>query len=470
MAGTGKTHVIKVIIKLFDELKRSTELFLSASTGMAAVLIGGHTIHVLTYLPKSTRKKLKVEELQSLWKGVKYLVIDEISMIPATLLADISHRLQIARYGTEQTVDESLPFGGYNIIFTGDLAQLKPVIYSAVFAHDLVQKVNVHTAQSCAGQNNLYGAYLWRQVNKVVKLKVNMRQNKDKDYANLLNRIRGDEKEVTSQQLEMDYQSLLSRQLGVIGAKHPEELRKFVDAPIIVTRKCLRDKLNIKLARLFAQRTNREFNFYYAKDFVGKNCIKPELQEQLWELSSSKSEDSLGKMPLVVGMKIIVTENMAISSKVVNGMHGTLVDIKYDEDDFGRRYPIMAYVHIPDSNLTLPDLPKNVAPIYPTRVSIKYKPPHSSIMFTVKRMQLPILLGFCITDYKAQGSSMDAAVIDLYSACSRQSVYVMLSRVKTFNGLAILRKFPKEKLTCRVSQELRNEFERLQYIVDKTTT
>jgi hypothetical protein len=55
MAGTGKTHVIQVVIRLFDELNRRSELFLSATTGMAAVLIGGHTIHALTYLPKSAR-------------------------------------------------------------------------------------------------------------------------------------------------------------------------------------------------------------------------------------------------------------------------------------------------------------------------------------------------------------------------------------------------------------------------------
>jgi hypothetical protein len=59
---------------------------------------------------------------------------------------------------------------------------------------------------------------------------------------------------------------------------------------------------------------------------------------------------------------------------------------------------------------------------------------------------------------------MTEAIVDLASARGRQSLYVMLSRVKTFEGLAVLRKFSPKKLEGRMSQELREEFERLDTI------
>jgi DNA replication protein DnaC len=140
MAGTGKTHVVKAVINLFHQLNRSSEILISASTGIAAVLIGGYTIHSLTFLPKAFQKRLETEELQELWANVRYLVIDEISMIPAELLADISHRLCIAKFGADSSEKECKPFGGLNVIFTGELGQLKPVNNISLFSHELVKK------------------------------------------------------------------------------------------------------------------------------------------------------------------------------------------------------------------------------------------------------------------------------------------------------------------------------------------
>ncbi|KAJ7233473.1 hypothetical protein C8J57DRAFT_1382083 [Mycena rebaudengoi] len=60
---------------------------LSAPTGCAAVLIDGYTIHALTFLHKrkDEKKGLHTQELTSIWKEIRYLVIDEISMVSAQL-------------------------------------------------------------------------------------------------------------------------------------------------------------------------------------------------------------------------------------------------------------------------------------------------------------------------------------------------------------------------------------------------
>jgi hypothetical protein len=55
-----------------------------------------------------------------MWEGVDYLFIDEISMIGCSLLYNISEALIEAKGNTS-------PFGGINVIFAGDFAQLPPV-------------------------------------------------------------------------------------------------------------------------------------------------------------------------------------------------------------------------------------------------------------------------------------------------------------------------------------------------------
>jgi len=88
-AGTGKSYVIKVIIELFKHCGYLDELLVSAPTGCAAILIEGYTIHALTFLPKSDYP-LNHTELQNIWKMVKYLIINEVSMIRALFLSQVS--------------------------------------------------------------------------------------------------------------------------------------------------------------------------------------------------------------------------------------------------------------------------------------------------------------------------------------------------------------------------------------------
>ncbi|KIO15614.1 hypothetical protein M407DRAFT_47932, partial [Tulasnella calospora MUT 4182] len=68
------------------------------------------------------------------------------------------------------------------------------------------------------------------------------------------------------------------------------------------------------------------------------------------------------------------------------------------------------------------------------------------------------------TDYKSQGRTLDSAIIDLTGhrgAGSLQSIYVMLSRVRSLSGLALLRPFYSNKLTQNLQAEFRTEFSRL---------
>jgi ATP-dependent DNA helicase PIF1 len=137
IGGSGKSYVVRAIVEMFKRCGASEKILLSAPTGCAAVLIGGYTIHALTFLPKSKHSP-KQMDLETVWRLVKYLVIDEISMIDSALLSQISHRIGIGRAFDEKA--QGLPFGGINVMFTGDMGQLRPVKAKSLFSYELIKK------------------------------------------------------------------------------------------------------------------------------------------------------------------------------------------------------------------------------------------------------------------------------------------------------------------------------------------
>ncbi|KAI9058878.1 hypothetical protein FKP32DRAFT_1553246, partial [Trametes sanguinea] len=148
---------------------------------------------------------------------------------------------------------------------------------------------------------------------------------------------------------------------------------------------------------------------------IAKSLVNEVLQRELWSLPSSATEDSLGRLPLFPGMKVMIQENIALSRNVVNGAEGILTDIKYRVDDRGRRYAIVVYVRIPGAGKISETLDDDIVPIFPEPVSFKYGVPEDGVvkMRTVSRLQLPILPAYAYTDYKSQGRSLDRAIVDL---------------------------------------------------------
>ena len=190
-------------------------------------------------------------------------------------------------------------------------------------------------------------------------------------------------------------------------------------------------------------------------------------QRALWTLRASMTKDSLWMIPLVPGMKVMITENIAIKVKAVNDAQGTLKDIKYEIDASGRRIAVCAYVHVANSGISTYGLPDDIIPIVPVSTMFRYKPPEG-LHFSITRRQLPLVPTYVFTDYKVQGQSMERAIIDLSYCHSLQSVYVMLSRAKSLKGIMILRSFPANKINQCLGQEFRNEFRRLD-LLDKAT-
>jgi hypothetical protein len=127
-AGTGKSTFLA---HLKTELKPRNAVYL-APTGVAALSIGGQTIHSFFWIdpraPVYLETKLDAERerrLYPLLATVETLVIDEISMVRADLLDEIDRRMRGAKRAAKRAA--RLPFGGARLIIFGDPYQLPPV-------------------------------------------------------------------------------------------------------------------------------------------------------------------------------------------------------------------------------------------------------------------------------------------------------------------------------------------------------
>ena len=99
-----------------------------------------------------TKSNKNQRDLTAMWEGVDYLFIDEVSMIGSHFLCQISKALSNAKGNTS-------PFGGINIIFAGDFAQLPPVGNDHLYS--CLNMKNIAQATKNAGQQkileNCYG-------------------------------------------------------------------------------------------------------------------------------------------------------------------------------------------------------------------------------------------------------------------------------------------------------------------------
>jgi len=125
-AGTGKS----TLLQLFRNTTRK-KIVVLAPTGIAALNVGGQTIHSFFGFPPHPipHSDIKKRRNRRLYKNLGVLVIDEISMVRADLLDQIDYFLRINRDNVLE------PFGGVQVVFFGDLFQLPPVVSSHAEKH-----------------------------------------------------------------------------------------------------------------------------------------------------------------------------------------------------------------------------------------------------------------------------------------------------------------------------------------------
>ena len=124
-AGTGKSTLLRCLREMIDG-----EMVVVAPTGLAAVNVGGQTIHSFFGLPPRLVRPDDIRRSRNgaLMRKLRFLVIDEVSMVRSDLMWAIDQSLRINRGRPRE------PFGGVRLVMFGDLHQLPPVVQEAEVA------------------------------------------------------------------------------------------------------------------------------------------------------------------------------------------------------------------------------------------------------------------------------------------------------------------------------------------------
>ncbi|CAF1467648.1 unnamed protein product, partial [Didymodactylos carnosus] len=322
----------------------------------------------------------------------------------------------------------------------------------------------------------------------------------DSRYLQLLQRLR--KGECTAD----DHELLTTR---VVDPNHDVkslDTDEWKKAPILVFRNELRTELNVLATVFEAFEKNVKPLVCIAQDELKINIDNPDFHKHLLELPDNKTKYLPGYLPLVPGMYVLLTQNIATELKLSNGTTGIFRELVYEQADNNLsnvdttkfptqsiyiQKPLYALVEIENSrtNKVFDTLPPKLIPIplvtQKFMVNIKgFLEEHKDELkqggkklkshnLTIKRTQLPLVPTYAMTTHKSQGQTMPKIVVDLVfppRPCKPPvaQAYVPLSRVKELKHLVILREFDIKNIRIKPNEEQLRELNRLDALEKET--
>ena len=486
MGGTGKSQVFKALICFFEERNESHCFAVVGPTGTSAALLGGSTYHsflgvAMSKAPRGNQAT-SIAQVKGRLDGVEYILLDEVSMVACHEIYKISAQLAKALGIFD------LPFGGMNMIFAGDFAQLPPVGGASLYSE--VVGTQVHAGLTMAQQEAALGKALWHQVTTVVILRENMRQRTQtpEDAAlrtALVNMRYG---KCTAE----DICFLRTRQAGKRPGQPNVAAKEFRNVAIICGRHTQKDQINMLGCERFANDTGQNLTKFYSIDKWGKevdpasktkwgkskaapkskhksNAIDFDDQLQIWKVRHGGTENFAGKLSLCLGMPVMIRNNDATELCITKGQEGFVAGWKDTKGPHGKRVLETLFVKLdnPPQDVSIPGLPMNVVPIGMATKTIDCIFPND-LKESIERQQAWILPNFAMTDYAAQGKTRTHNVVHLNSCRSHMSYYTALSRSSSAAGTIIIQGFDPSKITRGCSGYLRQEFREHEILDDIT--
>ena len=135
--GAGKSTIVDLVINYCEEYCTNMQytftsqtIVVTALTGVAATILLGDTTHRAVHLNR--RKGFDAEDIEA-WRHTRLLIVDEISFAPPSLFEKLDSNLRTL------TNNWLRPYGGINVVFSGDLRQLKPVREESICDYDCPQ-------------------------------------------------------------------------------------------------------------------------------------------------------------------------------------------------------------------------------------------------------------------------------------------------------------------------------------------
>ena len=407
-AGTGKSFVIKTMSAHLQQMAASAghrnPVQRAAPTGVAAHGISGRTLHALFRLPirASAFQPLKPADIQSVQatlRSCKYLICDEKSMISLRQMHWLDQRCrQIFPRGAD------MPFGGLNVILLGDFFQLPPVGSLALYNTGMLKS-----------ELDIAGRVAYHQFNRTIELDEIVRQQGagEAPFRQALEGLRHNT--VTRN----DWDLLTTR---VAAQLTDTEVHAFDDA-----------------IRIFGRKI--DVNEYNQDKMAALNVpvIQLEALHEGHQASDASFDDASNlhkTLPICIGARIMLTENLWTERGLVNGALGTVIDLTWSEGATVKKdlplAVLVAFDKYEDDGPCLyrTDAGCPVVPIFTSRREFFRGAAQCH------RTQFPLTVAFAVTVHKAQGMTVDQAVLNI----ARKDfvvglTYVAVSRVKSLSGI-----------------------------------
>ena len=487
MGGTGKSEVIKALIHFFKERNELHRFVVLGPTGISAALLGGSTYHsflgvFLTGMSDKRNQATSIAQVKARLDGVDYIFQDEVSMLACHEMYKESAQMAKATGVFDQ------PFGGINMIFAGDFAQLPPVGGASLYSD--VVKTQLHAGLKPAQQEAVIGKALWHQVTTVVILRENMRQvsqtAEDAALRTALVNMR------YGKCTPGDIHFLRTRQAGIRPGQPNVAAKEFRNVAIICGRHTQKDQINLLGSEQFAKDTGQKLTNFFSVDKWGKeidpadklkwgkskagpktthksNEMDFDDQLQVWKVRHGATDNFPGKLSLCIGMPVMIRNNDATELCITKGQEGFVAGWKSKKGPHGKHVLETLFVKLdkPPKNVQIPGLPQNVVPIVMATKTVECIFPND-LKESISRQQVWMLPNFAMTDYAAQGKTRPHNVVHLNSCRSHLSYYTCLSRSATAAGTVIIQGFDPSKITRGCSGYIRQEFREHEILDDIT--
>lgn len=407
-AGTGKSYLSR---ELAD---KDSNIYVTSSTGISALQIGGVTLHRLLGLglcqgtPEAlARRMLKNKRLYSTWKNMKTLIIDEISMLDVGLFVRVSNIMKIVR-------ENNSPWGGIQLILVGDFLQLPPV--ETYHEEDINGNIRAY--------KYLFQHPIWNELNLRIINLTEPRRTDDNDYYLFLCDIRN----------------------GILS----DRVKDFIKARSIKPR--IRDGI-IPTILISTNREVDEFNMKKLErlppisDTIDSHSYRGEFHTTMTGVDSSRIKSDIARQCLApnplylrVGAQVMLLINMA-DLGLCNGSRGVVIG--FDE----KKLPIVKF------------LDGQVLTITPHTWTSDIKTDKKVYRSTWKH--LPIKLAWAVTIHKSQGLTLDSVIVNLTNCFSSGMIYVALSRCRNPNDMFISGWRDDEFIRCRPDTSVLNFYSSL---------
>ena len=382
--GTGKSYLIKKIYS--HAIENNKKICVTALTGVAALLLdcNATTIHAWAgiglckkenelILKSVIKSKYKLHN----WLNTDILIIDEISMMSEKMFVILD---TIGR----KILNKSKPFGGIQIIFSGDFFQLPPVSESIFcFENDnfLEYFSSIYSLSEIYRQNDTVYKKILNNLrvgkitqNSINKLESRLIKNLNVNLEDNITRLLPTKSKVND---------INNKSIAKIDSKSYYYKRKYSES-----KESLNNNEKMKLNNMTD--TEKNFEFKYIE-------------------SSTLTEDTL---ELKKGAFVMCIANL--DQQIVNGSQGIVINFDSNNN------PIIEF----KSNL---------------KTIIRTISIHSWKSDNIPGLcvnQVPLILAWGITIHKAQGITLDSAIIDIGNQIFESGqMYVALSRIKNLKGL-----------------------------------